>query len=127
MVAIGILSAYANPFLLIKLNYKAMNALNPYKITWFTLIPLKGVVTLRDQVKVDSLNKWYSRKGRLQIDVPSYNKQKALDKLDALKGKLSKPYRVYVYTDKQFGMRKGMSNVIDVLTTKQKEESFILK
>lgn len=103
-----------------------MKELNPYTITWFTLIPLKGVVTIRDQMKADYLSKWHSRKGIRELNVHNANKEKALTKLATLKGKLSKPYRVYVYTDKQFGRRKEMSNVIDILTTKQKEDSFIL-
>ena len=101
------------------------NSINPYTIYWFSLIPVKGVATIADQ-KIIKCSKFGLTKGSKEVCVHSPNKEKAIAKLNSLAGKLSKQYRVYLYTDKQFGMRTYNSDVTAILTAKQKEESFLI-
>jgi len=101
------------------------NSINPYTIYWFSLIPLKGVAPLSDQ-KIIKGSKFGLTKGSKEVCVHSPNKERAIAKLNSLAGKLSKQYRAYLYTDKQFGMRTYNSDVTAILTTKQKEESFLI-
>ena len=102
------------------------NKLNPYTIYWFTLIPVNGIVPLSDQ-KIITGSKFFTSKGAKMISVHSPNKEAAIFKINALFGKLSKKYRVYLYTDKQYGMRNYNSELITILTEKQKNESFIIQ
>lgn len=106
-----------------------MNRINisPYRISWITMLPLKGIVTIKDQIKIDSLNKWYYRKGAKEVSVCAGNKDKALAKIEKLKGTLTKSYAAYIYTDKQFGMRNVKNPLVSILTTKQKSEVIIFK
>jgi len=99
--------------------------LNPYRIYWFTMIPLKGIVTKKDARIISGMRNSFSRDS--EISVHNGSKEKALQRIEALKGKLSKPYSCVLYTDKQFGMRDMRKPVSSVLTTKQLSELQIIK
>lgn len=100
-----------------------ITALNPYIIHWATLIPAKGTVTKHDAILIDPLQRWHHLRGRKEISIHGATKESVLTKIKNIKG-LEKRYKVYVYTDKQFGMRCPDCSVESILTTKQKTESF---
>lgn len=107
------------------MNAQQQNRLNPYTITWFTMLPIKGIVTKRDAKLIGGIRIGSSR-GMAEISQHNANKDLAMGRIEKPRGKLGKTYQVYVYTDKQFGMRKYGEPVTYILTSKQAAESFII-
>lgn len=115
-----------------------MTTLSAYKIVWLALIPVKGSATKEDakkaSKKVSNYNSYFSV-SKKAIYTHQPNKEAALKKLKMLKGSLSKQYKAYIFTDKQFGMSSKdnpdivlMDNGLGVkLTTLQKNESVLIK
>jgi len=105
-----------------------MMTLNPYKITWAFLIPIKGIATKQDNYAT-SLQRGISKShlSRHFSDIEDAKKE-----ISKLKGKLSKEYKVLFITDKQFGQIQNnftnqTDNLLEVATAKQKAEMFIIK
>jgi len=99
--------------------------MNPYIITWVTLIPVRGIVTKKDAQIISGLRPVFPKLP--EISFHNATKEKAIEKINSLRGKLSKKYIGVIYTDKQFGMRKFGQPVGTILTSKQKAESFEIK
>ena len=104
-----------------------MKPLNAYKITWAFLIPTSGIAT-----KKDSNSTFQRGMFKSYLAAFSGNKDAAIKKVKELKGTLSKEYNVLFITDKQFGMiqqdfKNQSHNLMDVATTKQKSEMFIIR
>ena len=100
-----------------------------YRIMWATLIPEYGYVTKRDAVIIDPLKKYCFFPKQKEITIHAVNKHKLMWKLNVIVGRLHKPYKVYVYTDKQYSMRKdnNIEQLINkVLTKKQINNSFYI-
>lgn len=107
------------------MNTQSQRRLTPYTIIWFTMIPLKGIVTKKDAKIIGGMRGIF---GRLtEISQHNATKELAISRLEALKGKLGKPYQVFMYTDKQFGMRHHDQPVTSILTSKQAGESYIIQ
>lgn len=101
-------------------------SLNPYKITWITFRPLNGVITKRDQVKLGrNLRYGDARTGTKELNVHFPSEEKAFEHLSKFR-ELSKEYEFFIYTDKQFGMRKFGEPLEKVLTTKQLSERGVI-
>jgi len=98
-----------------------MATFNPYTITWAFLIPTKGVALASDAKFPITRN---TDRTVLMLHAP--NKQHAKNKVAALKGTLAKEYKVVFISDKQFGQMKDY-NVLEVATSKQKQEMFKIK
>lgn len=101
--------------------------LNPYKITWLAFVPASGrnVVTLRDQQMINR-SKCFMRKGEAVIFEHFASTSKASEAINRLAGKLSKKYKVYQFTDKQFSMLKFGQDFSEVLTTKQMHDACVI-
>lgn len=106
--------------------------LNPYKVTFAVLKPVKGPATKADQVKSGFMRDLTNQ--FLSMHAPDLVSAKK--KVNSLKGKLSKDYEVFFITDKQFGNIKIVykngkmtysKSYVDVATTKQLSEKFLLK
>ena len=96
--------------------------LNPYKILWTAFVPEFGVVTVKDQQKLGGI-----RDRGAKVYFRHHGSESILNaRLERIVGKLGKPYKVYIFTDKQFGMIKESELFLDVLTEKQKEEAFYI-
>jgi len=94
--------------------------MNAYQSTWVTMIPLKGKPTKKDQKLIG-----FPANG-IELSFYNANEQKAIERLNALKGKLSKRHIAVIYTDRQYGMRKPNSDLISILTKKQIAEAQII-
>ncbi len=112
---------------------KSNYLLNPYTIYWIALIPLKGVATKKDAEtasKIVSNSKSYFSSSKQSIYTHLPNKEKGNQIIKLLKNKLSKTYKVYLFTDKQFGMASKDGNLkinstgnLIPLTSKQLKEA----
>jgi len=101
--------------------------LNPYTITWVILIPTKGIAT-----KKDASLTFHRGMFKSYLACHSGNLENAKNKVQDLKGMLSKEYKVLFITDKQFGMieidfKNDTNNLMDIATSKQKSEMFLIK
>lgn len=102
-----------------------MSNLNPYTIIWTILIPTKGIARKSDEKQTD-FNRMMSNSCLI---AHSPNKEKALQRVNSLKGKLAKKYEVLFITDKQFGLIQldyinNTHNIMDIATSKQIKEIF---
>ncbi len=95
--------------------------LSSYQITWATIVPDFGKITKRDAKLFEKLFSVNYAFGDDKLDVYATTKEVLLQKLAKLSTLgLHKPYKAFLYTDKQFGMRKAPDhNFRDVLTKKQ--------
>ena len=92
--------------------------LNAYKIHHATFVPVKGFVTKNDWKSITGMQCVYAKQKECGIHGPS--ELSVMDKVAKISMRgLGKPYTVYIYTDKQFGMRKFKDSVQKVLTSKQ--------
>lgn len=98
---------------------------NPYKINWVFFIPGNGIVPLADQRRIDGTRHgiWHPRERSHQKWF--VNKETATRYVKTLRGRLSKPYKVIMCTDKQFGMAQA-PDYMPAFTEKQKAEAFII-
>lgn len=99
---------------------------NKYKIFWAFFEPLRGVVTLKDQRKIEGNRYTTSWRGEPTYCKHFPNKQKAVEFIEKLKGRLSKEYRVTLCTDAQFGLKKE-GEKLPPFTKKQLNEQIIIK
>lgn len=119
-----------------KTTLKKQITLNPYTIHWLALVPLKGVATKADgkiaSKLVSNYNSYFSV-SKFSIFTHQPNKEAAIEKILKIKGKLSKKYKAYIFTDKQFGLasKDGNLNIIGngnliTLTKKQIDDAIIV-
>ena len=104
-----------------------MKNLNPYKITWAILTPIKGKVTKKDLTTLFKAGVYtYCTKTDInEITAHFPTKGKALDALKKVKN-LTKNYEVILITDKQFGMTNWKESVKTVATKKQLQDRFFI-
>lgn len=110
--------------------------MNKYSIFWIALVPLKGKSTKSDsQIVGKILERPYSvtNSGKsIFTFLPST--ELATKAINSLKGKLSKQYKAYKFTDAQFGLQTLENKDITLLddgrgvklTELQKKESIIV-
>jgi hypothetical protein len=104
-----------------------MKPLSKYKIYWATLIPSFGSVTKRDAHRIDVMTKYREFRSKPEISIHGASKESVLKKIKAIENRgLFKAYKVFLYTDAQFGKWKLEEPLSAILTTKQKEESFTI-
>ena len=104
-----------------------MKILNPYKITWAIITPIKGKVTKKDLTTFIKSGVYiYCEKMDLN-EVTAYfiTKEKALKTLKKVKN-LSKNYEVILITDKQFSLLNWNESVKTVATKKQFRDRFFI-
>jgi len=116
-----------------------MKTLNAYEITWIALVPVFGKPTKRDNNAISkvlgykSIN-YFSDLGKALATFKP-NKEAAKNIIPIIKGSLSKEYKVYMFTDKQFGLASKENADIQLwsdgrgiaLTSFQKKEAYIIK
>lgn len=99
--------------------------LNAYTITWAIITPVKGKFFKKDlnviSKKIHSIG-LSSNIGKAHFQ----NKEKAIEQVNKISG-LSKDFKVTFITDKQFGMSKLNQNPLELATSKQLEETIIIK
>ena len=103
-----------------------MKALNPYKITWAIITPIKGKATKKDLTAFFRAGVSYCKR----IDFNEFTahfstKEKALKTLKKVKN-LSKNYEVIFITDKQFGLVNWRESLKTVATKKQLRDRFFI-
>jgi len=108
-----------------------MTQLNAYRISWASLIPEKGGVTKRDLKAMMKagviIGNYFPDSHSKEITIHSPNRRELMNKLEKLEGRLHKEYQVFIYTDKQFSLRKEGQRIEEILTTKQIQESFKIR
>lgn len=118
-----------------KINRNNRMYFSPYKMQWIVLIPEIGIATKHDEKILSSHPFWFTRSGSniaLLRPCPDKNRANAIvNVLSNMQFELDKHYTVYIISDKQFGMidaRGGWTkdSVLDVMTTKQKQESVVI-
>ena len=104
-----------------------MKALNPYKIHWSILTPIKGKVTKKDLTTLFRAGIYtYCKKSEInEITAHFPTKVKALEALKKVKN-LTKNYEVILITDKQFGMTNWNESLKTVATKKQLQDRFFI-
>ena len=104
-----------------------MKNLNPYKITWAILTPIKGRVTKKDLTALFRAGVYtYCKKADInEITAHFPTKGKALETLKKVKN-LTKNYEVILITDKQFGMTNWKESIKTVATKKQFQDRFFI-
>lgn len=105
--------------------------MNPYKVSWIVLAPIKGIATKKDSQIASNIVSGWRRYFARSIDnklmfAHSPSQEDALLCVKLLNSKLSKKYTAYIITDKQFGCAKRVEDMLDVVTLKQKKESIII-
>lgn len=100
--------------------------LNKYRIFWAFFEPLKGVVTLKDQRKIEGNRYTTSWRGERVYCKFFPNRQKAVEAIEKIKGRLSKEYKVTLCTDAQFGLKKE-GEKLPKFTQKQMNEQVIIR
>lgn len=107
------------------------NNLSAYIITWAILVPEKGIVAKKDQRIISGIS---MRPKPNACSLHYATKNRAIEGVAKLKGRLSKEYRVYLVTDKQMGMmHPGQDGLLMStlghrlkITEKQIQDSFII-
>lgn len=101
---------------------------SPYKIKHAILTPVKGIVTKKDDGIVNGrFNKWTLRdRSKDKLHIWGWNETSLQAKIEQLKGRFSKEYKVIIITDKQFGMMKNF-DFMAVATEKQKSQIMLIK
>lgn len=116
-----------------------MKTLNAYNIIWIALVPKQGKPTIADNKAISKklgykAISYFSNAGKaLLAHTPS--KERAKEIIKIIKGSLSKEYKVYMFTDKQFGLSSKEDKNLDLytnglgvkLTSLQISESFYIK
>ena len=104
-----------------------MKNLNPYKITWAILTPIKGKIAKKDLTTFLKEGVYTCCKRLDFNEVTAYfsTKEKALKTLKKVKN-LSKNYEVILITDKQFSMVNWKESVKTVATKKQLQDRFFI-
>ena len=104
-----------------------MKTLNPYKIHWVVLTPIKGRVTKKDLTTLfrAGVYTYCKRVDFNEVTAHFPTKEKALEKIKKVKN-LTKNYEVILITDKQFGMANWKESVKTVATKKQLQDRFFI-
>jgi len=107
---------------------RKMTTLNPYKITWAVITPVKGKITMKDlkAMKKSGLFHFFpSYKTKNESSLFFASKGIAIDMISKVAG-LSKQYKVVYITDKQFGLANPNESLLTVATKKQLIEMQII-
>jgi len=92
--------------------------LNPYKITWAIITPIKGKFTQKDFSLLKKTMPSLCGNDYLNERCAHFpTKERAIEVL--AKSKASKEYKVVFITDKQFGMTNNSESLLKVATTLQ--------
>ena len=104
-----------------------MKNLNPYKITWAIITPIKGKVAKKDLTTLvrAGVYTYCKRVGFNEETAHFPTKEKALETLKKVKN-LTKNYEVILITDKQFGMANWKESIKTVATKKQLQDRFFI-
>ena len=104
-----------------------MRTLNPYKIHWVVLTPIKGRVTKKDLTTLfrAGVYTYCKRVDFNEVTAHFTTKEKALETLKKVKN-LTKNYEVILITDKQIGMANWKESIKTVATKKQLQDRFFI-
>lgn len=102
--------------------------ISPYHVWWTFLVPVRGKATIKDRDIRDVHG--LSRMGKILFFF-SKDKMAAHEKIKKMQGKLSKTFKVYGCSDKQFGLSDRSRGTEDnpfgiKFTEKQIAESFLI-
>jgi hypothetical protein len=102
-----------------------MRTLNPYKITWLVLTPVKGIATKKDHSIANKAFYGFMNRNNGQEIVRHFaTKENALKALESLK--LSKEYKATFITDAQFGLSKWDESLLNVATKLQLQNQILI-
>lgn len=107
-------------------NTTARN-LSAYKICWAEFTPVTGkYICKKDIIAIEGHIDRYIGSHNTNYRKHFASKERALEFINNFNKKLSKPYMVRLFTDKQFGMAKQETGYAIPYTKKQLEEVYYI-
>lgn len=107
-------------------NTTARN-LSAYKICWAEFTPITGkYISKKDITAIEGHIDRYIGSHNTNYRKHFASKERALEFINNFNKKLSKPYMVRLFTDKQFGMAKQETGYAIPYTKKQLEEVYYI-
>lgn len=103
---------------------------SPFIISWVEIRATKGIVTKSDQIKIDSICKFYPYKRSRAIYKRFETKEKAMQWLKTFDNSLEKRYECRIFSDVQMSkgevVESGNGELKIPFTEKQKNEIFYI-
>ncbi len=103
---------------------------SPFIISWVEIRATKGIVTKSDQIKIDSIRKFYPYKRSRAIYKRFETKEKAIQWLKTFDNSLEKRYECRIFSDAQMSkgevVEGGNGELKIPFTEKQKNEIFYI-